>query len=130
MVVAFLCMVLALARAFLDLGRRCRSVLAIEYGLMLLVHDSHLLFMLGKQMLMVEQWMRLLRRHRSEHAVVEAEAHAVVAEELGAGFLLLLEELEVLVAAASVLGTGGGALIFVLVIRVVGGGALLGGHAL
>lgn len=86
------------------------------------------MLVLGPQVLgIVERVRLLLWWHRREYSIVEAEAHAVVAEELGACLLLLLEELHVLVEAVSVLRARARALIFVIVITVLGGGALLGG---
>ena len=120
--------VLALSCGLLDLARR-GHILTIKYGLMQLIHHGHLLFVLRKQVLLVDKRMRLLlRRHRGEDAIVEAEAHSVVSEELSTGFMLLLEQ-EMLVAAG-VLGAGGGALIFVIVVAVVGRRTLFGAGAL
>lgn len=98
--------------------------------LLLVEHRGHRVLVLGPQMLRVVERMRLLLRwHRREYSIVEAEAHAIVAKELGTCLMLLLEELYMLVEAVSVLGTRARALIFVIIIAVLGGRALLGGDA-
>jgi hypothetical protein len=96
--------------------------------LLLVEYRGHRVLVLGPQVLGVVERVRLLLRwHRREYSIVEAEAHAVVAKELGTCLMLLLEELHMLVEAVSVLRTRARALIFVIVIAVLGGGALLGG---
>ena len=62
--------------------------------LLLVEYRGHRVLVLGPQVLGVVERVRLLLRwHRREYSIVEAEAHAVVAKELGTCLMLLLEEL-------------------------------------